>query len=112
MNDYGVCPFIVQIRDMDTHKWMKGIECGDMGPKLGYHAKDNGWLQMNKVRIPRENMLQKFISVDKEGAVSIQGDLRVLYSTMLMIRVMLLSGARSYLAKGLLISLRYSAVRR
>lgn len=25
MNDYGVCPFVVQIRDMDTHKWMKGV---------------------------------------------------------------------------------------
>jgi hypothetical protein len=53
---------------------------------------------MDKVRIPRENMLQRFISVDREGAVSIQGDLRVLYSTMLMIRVMLIAGAKSYLA--------------
>jgi len=44
MNDYGVCPFVVQIRDMDTHKWMKGVQCGDMGPKLGYIGKDNGWL--------------------------------------------------------------------
>ena len=57
MNDYGVCPFIVQIRDTETHKWMKGIQCGDMGPKLGYIGKDNGWLQMDKVRIPRDNML-------------------------------------------------------
>jgi acyl-CoA oxidase len=46
-------PFLVQIRDLDTHKYMPGVECGDMGPKLGYHSKDNGWLIMKNVRIPR-----------------------------------------------------------
>jgi len=43
-NDYGVAPFIVQIRDLTTHKFIKGIKCGDMGPKFGYCSKDNGWL--------------------------------------------------------------------
>lgn len=56
-NDYGVCPFVVQIRHQDTHKYMPGVQCGDMGPKFGYHGKDNGWLTMDNVRIPRENML-------------------------------------------------------
>jgi acyl-CoA oxidase len=36
---------------------MPGIECGDMGPKLGYVGKDNGWMTMKDVRIPRSNML-------------------------------------------------------
>jgi acyl-CoA oxidase len=67
---------------------------------------------MDKVSIPRENMLQRFISVDREGAVSIQGDLRVLYSTMLMIRVMLITNAKFYMAGALTIAIRYSAVRR
>jgi acyl-CoA oxidase len=83
-----------------------------MGPKLGYVGKDNGWLQMDKVRIPRDNMLQRFISVDREGCVSIQGDLRVLYSTMLMVRVMLLTNSKTYQAAALTIGIRYSAVRR
>lgn len=52
-NNYGVNPFIVQIRNRDTHKYMPGCECGDMGPKFGYHSKDNGWLTLNNVRIPR-----------------------------------------------------------
>lgn len=111
-NDYGVCPFIVQIRDRDTHKHMPGCKSGDMGPKLGYVGKDNGWLQFDKVRIPRANMLQKFISVDREGSVSMSGDMRVLYSTMLMIRVMLVAGSKYYLGYGLTIALRYSVVRR
>lgn len=111
-NDYGVCPFIVQIRDMNTHKHMPGCKSGDIGPKLGYNGKDNGWLSFERVRIPRENMLQRFITVDKEGSVAIQGDLRVLYSTMMMIRVMISSAARLPLSAGLTIGLRYSVVRR
>ena len=43
-NDYGVAPFLVQIRDIKSHKHMPGIKSGDMGPKLGYWSKDNGWL--------------------------------------------------------------------
>ena len=97
---------------MDTHKYMPGVECGDMGPKLGYHGKDNGWLQMKNVRIPRSNMLQRFINVDREGSVSITGDLRILYSTMLYIRVSIINNGFKYLARTLLIGLRYSAVRR
>jgi hypothetical protein len=57
-------------------------------------------------------MLQRFINVDRDGSVSIQGDLRVLYSTMLMIRVMLLAGSKLYMSAGLTIALRYSCVRR
>jgi len=36
-NDYGVFPFLIQIRDRDTHKHMSGIKTGDMGPKMGFH---------------------------------------------------------------------------
>lgn len=32
----GVHAFIVQIRDMKTHKPLKGIAVGDIGPKYGY----------------------------------------------------------------------------
>jgi acyl-CoA oxidase len=97
---------------MDTHKHLTGVKTGDMGPKLGYHGKDNGWLTMDKVRIPRDNMLQKFVTVDRDGSVSIQGDLRVLYSTMLMIRMMLLAASKYYFSYSLTIALRYSVVRR
>lgn len=53
-NNYGVAPFLVQIRDRETHKHMPGVKTGDMGPKFGYHGKDNGWMTLNKVRIPRD----------------------------------------------------------
>jgi len=70
-HNYGVVPFIVQIRDSDTHKHMPGINSGDMGPKFGFHGKDNGWLTLNNVRVPRSQLMQKFIEVDREGSVSL-----------------------------------------
>jgi acyl-CoA oxidase len=33
---------------------MPGVSTGDMGPKLGYNGKDNGWLTFDKVRVPRD----------------------------------------------------------
>ena len=52
------------------------------------------------------------MSVDREGSVSINGDLRILYSTMLKVRVLLINGAKYALGIPLLIGMRYSAVRR
>ena len=52
-NDYGVLPFIVQLRDTDSFMPLKGIDLGDMGPKFGYPSKNNGWLSFDNVRIPR-----------------------------------------------------------
>lgn len=95
-NDYGPAPFIVQIRDRDTHKHLPGIKSGDMGPKMGYHGKDNGWLTLNKVRIPRDQLLQRFISVDREGSFSIEGNLKMLYSTMLKTRMSIICGSKFY----------------
>ena len=90
INKYGVQPFIVQIRDLETHKFMPGCKCGDMGPKLGYGSKDNGWLTMSHVRIPRDQMMQKFMVVERDGSVEMRSDLRIMYSTMLLIRCSLI----------------------
>ena len=40
----GVYPFFIQIRDIETNKPLKGVTVGDIGPKLGYVSKDNGYL--------------------------------------------------------------------
>lgn len=64
-NNYGVVPFLVQLRDVETHNYMPGVRCGDLGPKLGYIGKDNGWCQFNHVRIPRNQLLQRFMTVDR-----------------------------------------------
>lgn len=69
---------------------MPGIKTGDMGPKFGYRGKDNGWMTLNKVRIPRDQMLQRYIGVDREGSVEMNGDMRALYTTMMYIRYALI----------------------
>ena len=91
---------------------MLGVKTGDIGPKLGYSGKDNGWATFDQVRIPRDQMLQKFVQVDREGTFSIEGDLREMYAVMMYIRTSMMYKTKMYLAKALTIGLRYSVVRR
>ena len=91
---------------------MKGVTGGDIGPKIGFNNKNNGWTQFNNVRIPRENLLMRFVSVDKQGHFSLQGDMRLMYSSMTGTRTTFLVASGMSLYKGCLIALRYSAVRR
>jgi len=58
---------------------MPGVKTGDIGPKFGYSAKDNGWARFDNVRIPRENMLMGISHLDQEGTFSIVGDPKVMY---------------------------------
>ena len=48
----GVYPFIVEIRDRKTRQLYDGVEVGDIGPKLGYNTKDNGFMRFNNYKIP------------------------------------------------------------
>lgn len=43
LQDYGPHGFVVQIRDMDTHKPLPGITVGDIGPKFGKQPVLNVW---------------------------------------------------------------------
>lgn len=40
-----------------------GVTAGDIGPKMDFEYIDNGFLQLDHVRIPRENMLSRFAQV-------------------------------------------------
>ena len=91
---------------------MPGVKTGDIGPKFGYHSKDNGWMTMADVRVPRANLLQRYINVTKEGDFSIEGDLRVIYAVMLTTRTQMISAASLMQLYAILIALRYSCVRR
>lgn len=56
---HGIHPFIVQLRDEETHMPLPGIIIGEIGAKLGMNTTNNGYLGFKQVRIPRENMLMK-----------------------------------------------------
>lgn len=108
----GVFPFIVQIRDMQTHKPLSGIEIGDIGPKMGYGAKENGFLKFTHCRIPLENMPSRFIEVTENGDVIQKGNPKIMYSSMMKSRTALLSNSAYSLGKAVAIAIRYSHLRK
>jgi len=109
---FGVHPFLVQLRDLETYKHLKGVKTGDIGPKVGYFSKDNGWARFEQVRIPRTNLMMGFINVDREGNFKKTGDLRVLYTAMMVMRTLIVQFCGYGLQKAVLIGIRYNVMRR
>lgn len=70
VSDMGVHAFIVPIRDLKTHQILPGIEIHDCGHKVGLNGVDNGALRFRSVRIPRDNLLNRFGDVSREGNYS------------------------------------------
>jgi alkylation response protein AidB-like acyl-CoA dehydrogenase len=88
------------------------VETGDLGPKFGIPAKDNGWAHFNNVRIPRRQMLMNMCKVERDGSFSLVGDPRGLYASMMLIRSRIVHGMHYYMMFASCICLRYAAVRR
>jgi acyl-CoA oxidase len=65
-NDYGINAFIVPLRDSNG-KVLEGITIGDCGLKMGLNGVDNGTIRFEKVVIPKENMLDRFASINEKG---------------------------------------------
>jgi hypothetical protein len=57
-------------------------------------------------------MLMGFCTVDKDGELSIEGDLRVLYTAMMHIRMLIVKESGVATMLPIKMGLRYSAVRR
>ena len=103
----GIQTFLIQIRDMNTHRPLPGLEIGDIGPKYGYATKDNGYMVFNNYKVPRSALLSRFSKITKEGDFSVLGNPRVAYQAMMLIRVQLLESAPAFMYKSLMIALRY-----
>lgn len=108
---HGVHGFLVQIRD-DNYNPLPGIEVGDIGPKIGFHSKDNGFLILHNVVIPKRNMLRKYTSVSKTGQIKKKGDPKVGYATMMSIRQHISCSSPKVYALAIITAARYSCFRK
>jgi acyl-CoA oxidase len=88
------------------------VEAGDIGPKIGFHTKDNGYLILKDVVIPKSNMLRGFISVSKQGGIKKKGDPKVSYATMMRIRQIISCLYPKIYSQGLIIGVRYNLFRK
>ena len=63
---HGVHALLVPIRDEDGNV-CQGVTIEDDGDKLGLQGVDNGRISFDHVRIPRENLLDRYATVGEDG---------------------------------------------
>jgi acyl-CoA oxidase len=89
-----------------------GIELGDIGPKFGFNANDNGFLRLDHAKVPLFNMLSKHAQVTPDGFYIKPRYEKLGYGTMMIARANIAEMSYSYLSKATTIAIRYSCVRR
>jgi len=115
-DSYGVHAFLVPIRDADGNP-LPGVTLEDSGLKGGLNGVDNGLIGFDRVRIPRENLLDRFASVDGEGRYEspIPGASKRFFTmlgTLVGGRISVGASALTGAKVGLAIAVRYAARRR
>lgn len=114
--DYGVNAFIVPIRDSNG-VILQGISINDCGLKMGLNGVDNGKISFDQVVIPKENMLDRFASVNEKGDFEspIPSDNRRFFTmlgTLVGGRIGIPRSALAAAKSGLTIAIKYSDKRR
>lgn len=66
---HGVHAILVPLKD-ENGNLMPGVRVEDCGYKLGLNGVDNGRIWFTQVRVPRENLLNRFGNIDKNGKYS------------------------------------------
>ncbi|ORZ08901.1 acyl-CoA dehydrogenase/oxidase [Absidia repens] len=108
----GLNWFVVQLREKGSGKTMPGVVVGDIGSKVGHQGVDNGWIQFRQLRIPRSNMLAKWVSLDRDGTYHPAPNPAVMYATLIPERLGLLTVTTQMIAQAITIATRYGVVRR
>ncbi|EMC94628.1 hypothetical protein BAUCODRAFT_554654 [Baudoinia panamericana UAMH 10762] len=112
-NSLGPHAFIVQIRDLKTHKELPGIAVGDINVKYGYAPMDNGYMLFDNYRIPHSAMLSNYSRVDPNTCTySKPANPAVVYGSLTAVRAAIIMHARLIMARAVTIAVRYTCVRR
>jgi len=114
---YGIHAFIVPLRNKNDHTPLPGIQIGDCGAKVGVNNIDNGFLIFKDVRIPYDNLLDRFSSIDEQG--NFQSPIKnpnkrfaLTLGTLSAGRISVTDSALVHLRNALSIALRFACVRR
>ena len=113
---HGVHALLVPIRD-DEGQPCAGVTISDCGRKAGLNGVDNGRLTFDRVRVPRDALLDRYGSVAPDGTYTSPIDdpgkrFFTMLGTLVRGRVSVAGGAASATKSALAIAVRYSEVRR
>ena len=113
--DHGVHALLVPIRDAEGNL-LPGIEIEDRGAKVGLEGVDNGLIRFTSVRVPRENLLDRFATVDADGNYASpipSADRRffTMLGTLVAGRISIAAASVSAAKVGLTVALRWTARR-
>ncbi len=113
---YGVHAILVPIRD-EAGEPMANVRIEDCGHKVGLNGIDNGRFYFDQVRVPRENLLDRFGAITPDGQYSspIASDSKRFFTmlgTLVAGRVSVAAASLSSAKSALTIAVRYASQRR
>lgn len=114
--DHGVHAVLVPVRAADGTV-LDGVRIEDRGLKLGLNGVDNGRIWFDQVRVPAENLLDRFASIDGSGQYQspIPSSGRRFFTmlgTLVAGRVSIASASVSAASVALTVAVRYASGRR
>src|SRR3954451_16186360 len=115
-SEQGVHALLVPIRD-ERGEALPGVRLEDCGAKLGLNGVDNGRIWFDHVRVPRENLLDRYATVGSDGLYEspIENEDHRFFTTigtLIQGRVSVSGGALSATKSALAIAVRYANRRR
>ena len=112
--DYGNHLFLTQLRNLDTHQLIPGVEIYELGPKAfqGMLGTDNGALQFHNVRIPRSQMLARNARVQRDGVYVPAKNTKHSYGSMITVRSLMAEITGWDLLKAVAVAYHYTTFRK
>ncbi len=114
--NHGIHTVLVPLRD-ENHQTLTGVTVKDNGYKMGLNGVDNGRIWFDNMRVPVENLLNRYGSIDEKGQYQspIQNPSKRFFTMLGALvggRVSVALGSNTAAKKALDIAIRYALKRR